>query len=69
MRLEMEETESPEQDNHGYGGEKSRKYDVMEGVINLGPHRAPTVPERFYPVDSETPIGFLSRVWGPGQRG
>ena len=40
-RLEMEETESPEQDNHGYGGEKSRKYDVMEGVINLGPHKGP----------------------------
>jgi hypothetical protein len=62
MRLEMEETESPEQDNHGYGGEKSRKYDVMEGVINLGPHRAPRVPERFCRVDSETPIDFLSTV-------
>ena len=39
MRFKMKEAESPEQDNDGYGGEKSREHYVMEGVVDLGPHR------------------------------
>jgi hypothetical protein len=41
MRLEMEDTESPEQYNYGDSSEKSRKHYAMEGVVNLGPHRDP----------------------------
>jgi hypothetical protein len=41
MRLEMKETESPEQNNDGYGREQSRKRYAVEGIVDLGPHRGP----------------------------
>jgi hypothetical protein len=38
MCLEMEDTESTEEDNYGYGRKKGRNHYAMKGIVNLRPH-------------------------------